>query len=499
MTTQELFTPQEIERYHEFEKAMKYRDFQEWMQIEKNDPGTTATPNANVLHGLNPSGTLGLFGSPGVDPRMYATIVRANGSFSAALPFMPSVFLQERREIVTGINAPTGTNPTGFCGIPMQPGDMKICRQDYEFGDVIAGTQLVDLVNTGAYWNRADVNRDIIPPQLMNAPFMPDILNGADVNSQAYKQFLQLGTNLSRSAEKALIQGNKTAPNTGAGSLEFFIKQFEGVDRLIKTGYVDVPSQVACPAVDSRVANFGAVNVTGVGAQGTIVDYLTDMLTGIEMDVFGDPMGGGMGFDEGSSSWAILLHPRVWRPLTRQWPCAYNTVGCSVLTSVNTQSRLNITAETERQMQDQMYNGKYLMVDGNRIPVLFSWGVPIATVAPDTYNTSIYIVPMRLNGEAVTFMEYFNTGNQYQEQFANIIPSANTRVINGGMYRMGRQEQPMCVLYEIAGKFRLRFDAPFAAGRIDNINVTDRARLRSPFVGDSYYSNGGATTRNNLF
>ena len=474
----ELYTPQEYERFQEFKKSQDFRDFQEFLLVEKNDPGATATANANVLHGLNPSGTLGLFGSPGVDPRMYATIVRANGSFTASLPFKGSLYLQERREIVTGINAPTGTNPTGFCAPGMQPGDMKICRQDYEFGNVLADTQLVDVINTGAYWNRADQNRDIIPPQMLNAPFMPDIIANANVNSQSYKQFLQLSTNLSRASEIVLIQGNKLAPNTGAGSQSFYISQPEGLDRLIKTGYVDVPSGVACPAVDSRVQNFGAINVTGTAAQGTIVDYVTDMLTGIEMDVFGDPIGGGMGYDEGSSAFAIVMHPRAWRPTTRQWPCAYNTVGCNILVGSGA-TRLNIDSATERDFQDEMFNGKFLMVD--------------------TYNTTFYIVPIRLNGEAVTYVEYFNVDNEFQNQFINLVGVPESRAINGGMYRIGRQAQPFCVQYKIGGKWRLRFDAPFAAGRIDNIQVTDRTRMRSPMVGESYYANGGQTSRNNLF
>lgn len=489
---EQLMTMAEFERLQEIKKN---KEFAELMEVYKNDPGATATANANVLHGLNPSGTLGLFGSPGVDPRMYATIVRANGSFSSALPVLSTLYLQERREIVTGINAATGTNPTNFCADGMKPGDLKICRQDYEFGTMLGDTQTVDLIRTGAYYNRADQNRDIIPPLVTNAPFMPSVINGADVNSQTYKQFLQLGTGFSRSSEVVLIQGNKLAPNTGAGSQPFYISQPDGLDRLIKTGYVDVPSQVACSAVDSRVRNFGSVNINSSATDGTIVDYITDMITGLQMDLFDN----GMGYDQNSSSWAILMNPRVWRPLTRQWPCAYQTTGCNITGAADNGRRLNISAENERLMQDEMYNGKFLYVDGQRIPVLFSWGVPLAVVAPDTYNTSIYIVPMRLNGAAVTFIEYFDVGNAYQQEFANLIGNSDTRVINNGMFRLGRQDTPFCIVYKVAGMWRLRFDAPFAAGRIDNCQVTDRTRMRSPMVGDSYYSNGGQTVRNNMF
>lgn len=492
MIATQVFTKEEFERFQEIKRSKEYEEFEAFQRF-KNDPGATSTPNANVLHGLNPSGTLGLFGSPGVDPRMYATIVRANGSWSSALPVLPSQFLQERREIITGINAATGTNPANFCGDGMKPGDMKICRQDYEFGDLLADTQNVDLINTGAYWNRADQNRDIIPPQVQNAPFMPDVLSGADVNSITYKQFLQLGTNLSRSSETVLVQGNKLAPANGAGSQPFYIHQPDGIDRMIKTGYVDVVSGVACSAVDSRVRNFGSIPITASAAEGTIVDYVTDLYTGIEMDL-GD---NGMGYSIDSSSWAILMHPRAWRPLTRQWPCAYQTTGCNIV--ANDGHRLNISAETQRQMQDDMYLGKYLMIDGIRIPVLFSWGVPAAVVAPDTYNSSLYMVPMRLNGAAVTFIEYFDVGNAYQNEFAGLVGTTDTRVINGGMFRLGRQDQPFCITYKVAGKWRLRFDAPFAAGRIDNVQFADRTRMRSPMPGESYYADGGQTARNNLF
>ena len=464
----------------------------EWMKelaaIFKNDPAATTTPSATVLHGLNPSGTLGLFGAPGVDPRMYATIVRANGTFTSALPFLSTPYLTERVDIVTGINAATGTNPANFCGDPKVPGSMKVCRHDYEIGKLLAGTEPVNGIEVGMYYNRADVNRDIIPPQGENSPWVPEVVTLSDPNSQAYKEFLQLGTVLSRAGETVLIQGLSTAPATGAGSQDFWFKQFDGLDRLIRSGYRDVPTQQLCAAVDSDVRTFNA-NINTTDANGdSIVDVMTDMYTGRQLDA------SNMGYELTRSAWAFLIHPRMWRPLTRQWPCNYVTMGCNVVN--NNGERVNVNAEVQRAMQDEMFTGKFVWIDGERVPVLFSWGINAPAIANEVYNSSIYLVNFRLNGYATTYFEYADVGNTYQEEFFGLVGNSDTRVVNGGMYRLGRQDQPFCIRYLIAGMGRLRLDAPFVSGRIDSVWFSDRTRQRAPIPGASFYVNGGVTTRN---
>lgn len=453
----------------------------------KNDPVNTAG-TAPSLHGLNPSGTLGLFGYPGTNPRMFSTIVRAAGSFSRALEARGNIFLRERVELLTGVTAETGTNPENFCGTAARPGVLKVCMQDYEFGKMLASTDTVELPEQGAYFSRADIDRTIEP---INDPslFVPDVVTRAtNPNSQSWNQMYKLGVSLERQWEKVIIQGNKSAAATGAGSLPYWIKQFEGLDRLIKTGYVDFVSGVACPAVDSRVINFNA-NLTGSSATfGTLVDTILDVHNGMAVQLVD------MGYSFEDLAGAFVVHPRMWRPLTRMWPCNYNTVGCIVVN--NDGERINIDAGEQRRMQDEMYAGRYLMVDGMRIPVLFSWAVPITNVGADLYTGSMYFVPFRLGGQIVTWIEYFDMGNAQQVEFESLGGTAPlSRPINGGLYRIGQKAEPFCIEYKLASKARLRFDAPFAAYRIDNITFQDRSRLRSPYIGESYHANGGQTSR----
>lgn len=476
-----LFTPEEIERF----KALQ--------TVLKNDP-VSQTQTTGNLHGLNPAGTIALFGAPGVNPRMFQTIINANGSFEKALRFRPSQYIRERVEILTGITASQGTNPSTTCGDGMRPGELKVCMQDYEFGQEIANTNTVSGPDQGLYFTRADVDRELVSDANDFGPFVPDLFTGArNINSQSYKQFRTLAQALMLSNAKVLWQGNRSAAPTGTGSFDFFVKQPDGLDRMIKTGYTDVVSNVACAAADSRVINFNA-NLTGTSANfGSIVDALTDMFTGIEMDVSGGQGGDGMGYV--NNMWAIVIHPRMWRPLTRLWPCAYQTVGCATLNDSAGQ-KLIINAENQREMQEQMYQGRYLMIDGMRIPVLFSWGISNPNVGLDTYTSSIYIVPFTVGGEDVTYVEYFNHGNEQQEAWYNALNgNPDTRVLNGGFWRSERRMKAGCLEYQFWSRWRLTFRAAFAAGRIDNVTYQDRTRMRSPYIGESYYADGGQTSR----
>lgn len=458
---------------------------------QKNDPVNNAGTASN-LHGLNPWGTLGLFAMPGVDPQMYSTILNANGSFDRAISMRPTRFIQQRREILTGITEDTGTNPANFCGDPSRPGNMKVCRHDFEFGEYAISTDTVEGPKVGAYYTVADIDRNLTPSQpVQRGPFTPDVVNAAtNPNSITWKQMNQVAQSINLRHAQVLWQGNKSAPATGAGSVRGFIKQPEGLERLVKTGYTDVVSGQACTGVDSRVITFNG-NITGSSATfGTIVDAITDLYDGLMMD-----LGETMGYSLESSSWALVMHPRMWQTLVRVWPCAYNTVGCNTLTAGDGE-RLNIDAATQRRMQDEMYTGRFLWINGTRVPVLFSWGISNPNVGPDQYTSSIYLIPFRLNGDEVLYGEYFDMGNDQQEQWYRLTGSNDqTRVTNGGLYRMGRRSSPDCIEYTFKSMWRLLLLAPFAAGRIDNVTYQDRRRLRSPFVGESYHADGGVTTR----
>lgn len=475
-----LVTPTQLEGLQENLALVK-----ELVQMFKNDPSSN-NPVAQNLHGVNPTGGLGLFGAPGVDPNMFATVVRANGSFSQALDMRSNIFIQHIREIFTGVNADIGTNPANTCDTPVMPGNGKVCQQIYVYGRAYFGFQPRELAEVGQYYNTADMNRTVTPNLLAGNQFYPQI-PGASPNSALWYDLVRSLTNFSRNMETALIQANRSNGATGAGSISMFMTQFDGLDRQIRTGYTDALTGVACPAADSVVRSFAGNDITATNATwGNIVQALSDLYMNITISV------SQMGYDTNSSAWAFVMNPDVFWALTRQWPCAYYTTGCQVLLDdTSTNARYNLDGETTRRMQDEMYAGRYLMINGMRIPVLFSWGVANTPEAANQFATSIFLVPLVLNGIPTTYLEYFPMDNEQQEEYANAYGvNDQTRTLNNGFWRMIRLFNG-CIEYRFTSKFRLMLTAPFAAGRLDNITFINTVQSRTPFPGRSFYADGG--------
>lgn len=486
-----VMTEAGYEKLHDLyrDTVKEFKDTLLQMQTAYKNDASTSTPNAGQFHGINPNGTYGLFTTPGVNPRMFQTIVQARGDLHRLIPMQKTIFLQVRREIVTGITDSTGQTPsTGFCAVPPTPGDPKICRFDQEFGEIHAKTKTNLLTNVGSRYNLSDVDREIIINEDID-PFVPDPVKAArtNQNSQLYHDLLTLGHDIRLQVGRVDFRGTQGASSS---AYPFFQRQYAGLDSLVKTGYVDVVTGQACGALDSRIETFGA-NITTTAADGrTIVDYVTDMWTGITLDLES------MGYDMNNTMFGLVLNKRMWRPLTRQWVCAYFTTGCTVRDADG--QRVVVNAEMQRRIQDEMYNGRYLMLDGIQMPVFLVDG-DTQTFDPNTgiYTSSIYILPIRVNGIPTLYYEFFDMGNTELMQKLDAVGdgSSFSSVYNGGLYLVHRMQTAACLEFWFQAKVRLLLDAPFAAGRIDSVSYADTTRQRDAYPSTSYYFNGGVTQR----
>jgi hypothetical protein len=109
-----------------------------------------------------------------------------------------------------------------------------------------------------------------VPGQILNQgpqqnPLIPDIMfRIMDTRSQLQYELYNLGMDKQRKLEKVLVLGDssKASANTQRG----FIKEFDGIDKQIKTGHTD-PSGATCPALDSIVENWNG-NLIGTTVGG---------------------------------------------------------------------------------------------------------------------------------------------------------------------------------------------------------------------------------------
>lgn len=452
---------------------------------QKNDPAST-TLTATTLHGPfhGNAAQYGIFSNPGVRPARWQTVARPDFRFLNALPVSPSLYTKERLEAMSGVTAASGTNAETWCDTPPTVGQGKICEVDFPWGNFTIKTKFHAIPQLGERRDYSDV-----PAQILNMgrenpgmfPFYPSTTWAFEDSQLRYNQFL-LGIATERSTERVIFQGNSTTAytltETGWGD------EFEGLDRLIKTGYTDAKTSVACPAMDSVVTSFNAaIDSTDANSRNFVV-AVTETLWALEQRAMQYGMEG--------TQFAIVMRPEMWRPAVEEWSCDYNTYRCDG--DAGNPYVTNVTESNAARLE--MMRGNYLMIDGIPRPVYFSEGITRTNNANNnSFTSDMYIVPTVWNGIPLTRFEFFPLGNPEALEMMQA-SSITRRIINGGMMLWASADTPKCTEFEIAMRLRLILETPWLAGRVDDVTYTFLAAIRNAQPGDTYfYKDGGRTYR----
>lgn len=452
----------------------------------KNNPsGTTATNNPPYGPYADGSGDFGAFSLPGFRPGMYSTFLRPR-TLSSLFGVQPSLNANEKIGIMTGVTGEAGTNPTGFCGTAPTAGQLKRCVQNYIWGKTYWKSNVINLAEVG---ERADYS-DYVDHNLMNQrakqnPFVPDMMGYLDLANHTEitlaNELFTIGVAMERQFEKVAIKGNVATANTA--TQRGWIQEFAGLEQQIVTGKKDLDTGIACPGADSVVQSWGTgIDKTNANGQ-NIIQFIRDVYFGLQ------EIGRQVGME--GVNYAIVMPFRMFQALTYQWACNYWTYACAGSTS-----NPNYTnAEAVRTFQLDMQNNYYLMIDGNRIPVVCSDGIT-ETNASSTVITAddLFILPIEWNGQRLLNLQYKNMGIGDIQSVANWGSLAAAAMsINNGMYLVSKNFQNYCLEYNFAGKFRLIQDAPFLAAQLNTFQYTFLAPFRPPYPSDTRHPDGGST------
>jgi hypothetical protein len=450
--------------------------------VFKNTPASTTatgTPFHGPLHGN--TAQFGIFSNPGVRPERWSTLARP-WSLASILTPVQSVYWQEKLEIMTGQTAGAGDNASNWCDDPPTPGENKVCQQIFSWGDFYMKGKLNVLPYIGQLRDRADVPAEIINAGPSGNPYMPDLMYQlTDTQSQVRKEIYNIGIEFERGFDVMLVQGNAAATIGQRG----WFNDFTGLDLQIKTGYTDAVSGLACSAMDSAVETFGG-NISGTSTDGTtrnIVQMLGDLYYGLTQRASKFGMSG--------TRWVIVMREELFKSFVDQYSCLYNLYSCSG----SQYEENNIDQMTTNQLRLQMYNGRYLLINGVAVPVVFTEGIAQTTPAANTFESDMYIVPVNYAGRSLLNLEYFPMSNQYLTEFSNAMGGIDRTVMNNGMWLASVEETAMCKELHFGTRMRLILETPFLAGRIDNLQYSFNAPIRNALPGASFYSNGGITYR----
>lgn len=420
----------------------------------KND--TVQSTFMQPPHGYNPNwgNTGGLLTRPGVAPDMYSVIPALVGSLFADLFVGTSTEINPEYEIITGVKAANGSNPTSFCGTPPTAGDAKVATTRAQFGEFFMGTSKIELNKAGGHVNRADMDRQLINNVAAMSPIAPEIMRSPDINSEIGMELFKFTVEFIRTASRVLHHGNASLSN--ANTEIGWIKEFDGIDRVFKTGYTDLVSGNAVPSIDSKIIDFS--NADATNAANNIVAAFSEMdyllmddasLMGLEPLVYG-----------------IAMRRALFWAITQVWPCSYLTNNCGVADSDT--GRVIVSGTEQVQMRDSMRNGRFLWINGRQVPVYLEDGIAQETEGVG-FATSVRFVPIFAGGRRVTYIEGFDQANTRIQQFRDIAAATNYRTSNGGLWAITSRQTGFCYEVLFGAQPRLVARTPFLGGIIENV------------------------------
>lgn len=448
----------------------------------KNDTSST-TPAAAPLHGPFPGNNaqFGPFSGAGIRPGMWNATMRPR-SFASVLPMYKSVFYNELIDVATGVTAGSGNNVTSACAVGPKPGQLKKMKLSASFGIIHMSTKIIDVTQAGMRRNRADIDRNFYNQAVASTPWIPQLpgVGGIDPNAGVLRsEFYSLGVELERNVGQVHFVGvSGTENNTYRG----VARQWNGLDRLIRTGYTDADTGVTTPAADSTVVSFNAALDGGTDAFGrNAVQALMDTYFGMK-DMLQQ-----MGI---TPEFALVMRFGLFRALAAIWACNYSIARC---TSSAAGAPVTRDATATRAVYDAIMTGMALpMDDGTLVPVIIDDNIARETLGNNYYKSDIYGVALTGNGIPVIYGEYFDMGNAEAMDAVNFAGMDNdTLVVNDGMYRVFKYKTGGCYEYDVFARPRLITDAPFMHFRLDDLYYRSDFAQRDPLPGASYYANGG--------
>jgi hypothetical protein len=358
------------------------------------------------------------------------------------------------------------------------------------FGELTMNTPAIEIDRSGELLNRAEMT----DYRLLNNPFadVPDMLPvdpQQALRTRTAKAFLETAVDLKRRHAALIWDGDRanTSGNTG-GYLEF-----DGLALQVNTGQQDAYSGVVCPAADSYVFDFGqsVVQSNPSKAVQTLVETFRSRQK-LASDV-------GMA----GVQWAWVMRYQAFLALTEVWPCAYLTYRCYTAAPTG-QGNATVNDALNVQMRDEMRQGKFLLIDGQRVPVIIDDTMAELNAGNGDFESNIYLLPLRApqltdtNGQAL-FLEYFNFRgpegmNTQVAQFYGG-QTTNFRVSPDGRYAIAfLSNTGFCVQAQLRTRKRIILRLPFLAARVDDVRYNVYAKERNWEPGTSFYEDGGQTS-----
>lgn len=453
------------------------------------EKAVSSTPTTTFGHGPG-----GLFSYPGLSRPVFSAMLLPHLGLQNVLPVRSSMDANPLYGIFTGVTATSGSEPTGVCDDPPTVGLSKLCTHSFVYGRQARQTRVFDLDRMGLWTNRGEFGDlqflgNPFQAANPNIPTMPDAggMNGV-LRNEIGKALFEFGVGWARDFAREIYTGNPANNTAGGGR-----KYYNGLDILVNTGYRDAITGQACPAADSIVYDFNSLAVESNGS--TYVRRITNIwrrLRYIAAETGLDPV-----------RFALVMRWSLFYELTEIWPCAYSTYRCqNAGTFSASQTQVTDTRflmEMRDGMRGDQFNrtGQYLLIDGERVPVILDDSITETVLAGESFTSSIYLVPLTvMGGTPVLFMEHINydAPGAAMEAARVFAPDGMFMASDSGRFLWHKKVPTnFCVQLMAKTEPRLILLTPQLAARMTNVKYTPVAHERDWDTASSYFYDGGKT------
>ena len=423
----------------------------------------SSTPSSIYPHGEG-----GLFSQPALNQDILNAMSTPRPGLGAMLPVRPSNLINPLYGVLTGMTASSGSNPTTPCADGKQPGNLLLCQRLIPFGRIPMDSQVIQIDRAGELASRGDFLDHNLVGNPFAGPTSPISVDPREaLRSNSKKKLLELMVAYDRDNARLLYAGNPSNTTGSEGYIEF-----NGLDIQLNTGSVDAISTTACAAVDSIVKAAGGIDIATNG--GVIVTKITEIYNALQHRA------AQAGLAPGEDRAVDDLG--VFRALTAVWPCSYLTSGCSV----SGNQEVNVNAADQVAMRDAMRAGKYLLIDGQKVPVIEDVAIAETVISTGVYQSDIYFVPLTILGSRpATYWEYFNFDGPYgaMEAAADFAAAGTFTTFGSGRFLLHKKPPTnWCAQIGLLGKPRVICEAPFLGGRFTGLRYTPFIHEVSPFL-----------------
>lgn len=196
--------------------------------------------------------------------------------------------------------------------------------------------------------------------------------------------------------------------------------------------------------------------------------------------------------------WA--MREELFYELTACWPCSYLTYRCNT-NADSSNAEMSFSGDAAIRLRDDMRQGRYLIVDGKRIPVILDDGIAEdtntnnANLAAGEFASDIYLLPFTVKGSfASLYLEYLDFSKGQDDINLGKMQDIY-QITDGGKFLWIKDWVRGCFLLQGVVRPRVILLTPHLAGRVTNVKYSPLQHTRQPFPDDGYFTNGGVTYR----